>query len=224
MGEKCDTKVRLLAENDLIVEEKKMLMAEIEKSQGDMSQYHERQQRCSEQKADLQIALAEAQDKLVRTEQNRIAATNDKKALEQETVAVKKDIADIEMVITKLEQEKTNRDHTIKSLNDEIANQDEIINKLNKEKKHLTECGAKSSDDLQVASDKVDHLAKIKQKLESTLDELEASVEKEKRARTGVEKERRKVEGELKMAQETVADIERSKKELEAAIRRRRTQ
>ena len=151
------------------MEEKKVLMAEIEKSQGDMSQYHERQQRCSEQKADLEIALAEAQDKLVRTEQNRIAATNDKKALEQETVAVKKDIADIEMVITKLEQEKTNRDHTIKSLNDEIANQDEIINKLNKEKKHISECGAKSCEDLQVASEKVDHLNKIKQKLESTL-------------------------------------------------------
>ena len=213
--------MRLLAENELIVEEKKMLMAEIEKSQGDMSQYHERQQKCAEQKADLEIALTEAQNKLVRTEQNRIAATNDKKALEQETVAVKKDIADIEMVITKLEQEKTNRDHTIKSLNDEIANQDEIINKLNKEKKHLTECGAKSSDDLQVASDKVDHLAKIKQKLESTLDELESSVEKEKRARAVVEKERRKVEGELKMAQETVADIERSKKELEAGIARK---
>merc|ERR1711971_1529057 len=219
--EKCDTKVRLLAENDLIVEEKKVLMAEIEKSQGDMSQYHERQQKCSEQKADLEIALTEAQNKLVRTEQNRIAATNDKKALEQETVLIKKDIGDIEMVITKLEQEKTNRDHTIKSLNDEIANQDEIINKLNKEKKHLTECGAKSSDDLQVASDKVDHLAKIKQKLESTLDELESSVEKEKRARTLVEKERRKVEGELKMSQETVADIERSRKELEAAIMRK---
>ena len=125
----------------LIVEEKKMLMAEIEKSQGDMSQYHERQQKCAEQKADLEIALTEAQNKLVRTEQNRIAATNDKKALEQETVAVKKDIADIEMVITKLEQEKTNRDHTIKSLNDEIANQDEVINKLNKEKKHISENG-----------------------------------------------------------------------------------
>merc|ERR1719284_1179958 len=215
--EKCDTKVRLLAENELIVEEKKMLMAEIEKSQGDMSQYHERQQKCAEQKADLEIALTEAQNKLVRTEQNRIAATNDKKALEQETVAVKKDIADIEMVITKLEQEKTNWDHTIKSLNDEIANQDEIINKLNKEKKHLTECGAKSSEDLQVASEKVDHLNKVKQKLESTLDELESSVEKEKRYRAQVDKERRKVEGELKMAQETVAEIERSKKELEAA-------
>merc|ERR1719430_1882123 len=62
---------------------------------------------------------------------------------------------------------------------------------------------------------------KVKSKLEATLDELESSVEKEKRARTVVEKERRKVEGKLKMAQETVADIERSRKELEAAIMRK---
>merc|ERR1719192_311203 len=108
--DKCDTKVRLLAENEVIVEEKKALLAEIE--------------------------------------QARIMATNDKKSLEQENILIKKDIGDIEMAITKLEQEKTNRDHTIKSLNDEIANQDEIINKLNKEKKHLSECGAKSSEDL----------------------------------------------------------------------------
>merc|ERR1712226_1098906 len=219
--EKCDTKVRLLAENEVIVEEKKALMDEIAKSQGDMSQYHERQQKCSEQKADLEIALTEAQDKLARTEQARVQATNDKKCLEQETVAIKKDIADIEMAITKLEQEKTSRDHTIKSLNDEIANQDEIINKLNKEKKRLAGSGAKSSEDLLVASEKVDHLNKIKQKLESTLDELESSVEREKRSRVAVEKERRKVEGELKMAQESVADLERSKKELEAAIMRK---
>merc|ERR1712037_530744 len=100
--EKCDTKVRLLAENEIIVEEKKALMDEIAKSQGDMSQYNER-----EQKADLEIALTEAQDKLARTEQARVQATSDKKALEQETVAIKKDIADIEMAINKLEQEKT---------------------------------------------------------------------------------------------------------------------
>merc|ERR1719394_494032 len=219
--EKCDTKVKLLAENEAIEEEKKTLLAQIAKEQGDLTQYHERQAKCSSEKADLEIALVEAQNKLVRTEQNRIQATNDKKELEAETVAVKKDISDIEMVIQKLEQEKTTRDHTIRSLNDEISNQDEIINKLNKEKKHLSDTGAKSSEDLQVAADKVDHLDKVKQKLESTLDELDSSVEKEKRSRTLVEKERRKVEGELKMAQETVADIERTKKESEAAIARR---
>merc|ERR1712168_975243 len=100
-----------------------------------------------------------------------------------ESVAIKKDISDIEMVIQKLEQEKTNRDHTIKSLNDEIANQDEVINKLNKEKKHISENSAKSSEDLQIATEKVEHLMKVKSKLESTLDELESSFEKEKRSR-----------------------------------------
>merc|ERR1719195_2043903 len=219
--DKCDTKVRLLAENEVIVEEKKALLAQIEKEQGNLSQYHERQAKGNSEKADLEIALTQAQNKLADTEQARIQATNDKKSLEQENILIKKDIGDIEMAITKLEQEKTNRDHTIKSLNDEIANQDEIINKLNEEKKHLSDCGAKSSEDLQVASEKVDHLNKVKQKLESTLDELESSVEKEKRSRAQVDKERRKVEGELKMAQETVAEIERSKKELEAAIMRK---
>merc|ERR1719347_1763077 len=222
--EKCDTKVRLLEENVAIEEEKKAILAQIEKEQGNLSQYYDRQAKCNSQKADLEIALTAAQQKLAQTEQNRISATADKKALEAETVVIKKDIADIEIIIQKLEQEKTSRDHTIKSLNDEIANQDEIINKLNKEKKHISESGAKSAEDLQGASEKVEHLEKIKQKLESTFDELESSVEKEKRSRTVVEKERRKIEGELKMAQETVADIERTKKELEAAIMRKDTE
>jgi len=219
--EKLDTKEKLLAENQQIEEEKKALMKQIEAEQGNVSQYHEKQAKISAQKADLEIELAETQEKLAQTEQKRIQATNDKKELEQETVAIKKDISDVEMVIQKLEQEKTNRDHTIKSLNDEIANQDEIINKLNKEKKHISENSAKSAEDLQVASEKVDHLMKVKSKLESTLDELEGSFEKEKRSRGNVEKERRKLEGELKILQETVAELERSKKELEAAIMRK---
>merc|ERR1712126_698979 len=194
--EKCDTKVRLLEENAAIEEEKKAILAQIEKEQGNLSQYHDRQAKCNSQKADLEIALTAAQQKLAQTEQNRVQATNDKKSLEAESVVIKKDIADIEIIIQKLEQEKTSRDHTIKTLNDEIANQDEIINKLNKEKKHISESGAKSAEDLQGASEKVDHLERIKQKLE----------------------------GELKMAQETVADIERTKKELEAAIMRKDTE
>merc|ERR1711910_196474 len=88
--EKCDTKVRLLAENEMIVEEKKALMDEIAKSQGDMSQYHERQSKCNSEKADLEIALTQAQQKLADTEQARIMATNDKKSLEQENILIKK--------------------------------------------------------------------------------------------------------------------------------------
>merc|ERR1712142_647409 len=219
--EALDIKEKLLEDNKVIEEEKKALLKQIEKEQGNVSQYHERQAKISSQKAELEVNLADAQQRLISAEQARVQATNDKKELEQESVAIKKDIGDIEMVIQKLEQEKTNRDHTIKTLNDEIANQDEIINKINKEKKHISENGAKSAEDLQVSSEKVEHLMKVKSKLESTLDELEASHEKEKRARGNAEKERRKIEGELKICQETVAELERSKKELEAAIMRK---
>merc|ERR1719297_524276 len=219
--EKVDLKAKLLEDNKVIEEEKKALLKQIEAEQGNLSVYHERQAKISSEKSELELNLATATDKLAKTEQARVDATNDKKALEVETQAIKKDIADLEVVIQKLNQEKTNRDHTIKTLNDEIANQDEIINKLNKEKKHIAENSAKSSEDLQVANDKVDHLMRIKQKLESTLDELEGSVDKEKRSRGNLEKERRKIEGELKVMQETVADLERSRKELEAQIARK---
>merc|ERR1712018_758790 len=136
----------------------------------------------------------------------------DKKNLESETTLIKKDIDDIDLAITKLEQEKTNRDHTIRSLNDEIQCQDEVINKLNKEKKHIAENGAKANEDLVVAEEKVNHLSNVKSKLEQTLDELEDSNAKEKRARADVEKKRRQVEGDLRITQETVNDLEKKKK------------
>merc|ERR1712198_126291 len=130
----------------------------------------------------LEVDLASANAKLAQTEQDRVQATNDKKELELETVAIKKDIGDVEMQIQKLETEKSNRDHIIKTLNDEIANQDQIINKLNKEKKHIGENACKAEEDLMVANDKVDHLNRVKQKLESTLDEIEGSVNNKKRS------------------------------------------
>merc|ERR1711913_43504 len=143
--------------------------------------------------------LVETGNLLVQMQQSREDATGEKKELEAENMVIKKDIEDLELAIQKLEQEKTNRDHNIRSLNDEIANQDEVINKLNKEKKHMGENSAKATEDLQAAQDKVDHLNKIKSKLESTLDELEDSHGKEKKGRADIEKARRKLEGELKV-------------------------
>merc|ERR1712141_251535 len=114
-----------------------------------------------------------------------------------------------------------NRDHSIRSLNDEVAQQDEVINKLNKEKKMIGDNQANAIEDLQVAEEKVSHLNSIKSKLESTHDELEDGANREKRARADVVKQRRKVEGDLKMAQESVSDLEGAKRELENSISRK---
>merc|ERR1711971_908413 len=219
--EQLKTKDRLGEENELIKEETKALIKQLEAEQGNLSQYTDQQERATKAKADYEQKLVAAGQKLIQMEEERVQATADKKVLEGENVVIKKDMEDIELAIQKLDQEKTNRDHTIRHLNDEIANQDEVINKLNKEKKHMGEVSAKATEDLQSSQDKVDHLSNIKSKLESTLDELEDACNKEKRSRADIEKSRRKIEGELKVTQETVGDLERSKKELEGGIGRK---
>merc|ERR1712012_465392 len=219
--EQLKTKAKLGEENELIKEETQALIKQLEQEQGNLSQYTDQQERALKMKADFEAKLVTAGQKLIQCEEERVQLTADKKVLEGENTVIKKDIEDIEIAIQKLEQEKTNRDHTIRHLNDEIANQDEVINKLNKEKKHQGDNAAKANEDLAVAADKVSHLSNIKSKLESTLDELEDSLNKEKRARADIEKSRRKLEGELKVTQEAVADLERSKKELENGISRK---
>merc|ERR1712008_486841 len=220
--EQVETKKRLEIENISIEVEKKALVTQLNAEQGNMGEYTERQVKASAMKADLEVQLQEAGQALINMEQSRQAATGDKKTLEADNIIIKKDIEDLEIAIQKLEQEKTNRDHTIRTLNDEIANQDEVINKLNKEKKHVSENAAKSLEDLAASEDKVDHLAKIKSKLEATLDELNDSLNREKRGRADTEKLRRKVEGELRVEQESVSELERSKKEAEGTIARKK--
>merc|ERR1711935_1313220 len=182
-----DTKAQLELENVAMEEEKKALLKQLESEQGNLGIYHERQAKASAAKADLEVQLVDSGNRLTAMEADRQQATLDKKALEGDNIVIKKDIEDLELAIQKLEQEKTNRDHTIRSLNDEIANQDEVPNKLNKEKKHQCENGAKAAEDLQIVQDKVDHMANIKTKLEQTLDELNDSLAREKRARADIE-------------------------------------
>merc|ERR1712083_288769 len=219
--EQVETKKKLEAENVAMEEDKKALVKQLEAEQGTLGEYTERQAKASAARADLEVQLAAAGEKLTQMEENRQQAGQDKKALEGENVVIKKDIADLEGAIQKLEQEKTNRNHVIRHLNDEIATVDEVISKLNKEKKHVSDGAAKSVEDMAAAEEKVAHLNRIKSKLEMTLDDLNDQLGKEKRDRIDCEKARRRVEGELKVSQEAVADLERQKKDGELTIGRK---
>merc|ERR1711963_218229 len=181
---------------------------QLAEEQGSVSIYTDRQAKASALKAETEVTLA-AQNEVLKGEENsRVALAGEVKAHSGSIGAVKKDIEDVELAITKVEQEKGNRDHTIKTLQDEIAEQDEVINKLNKEKKHLSSTQAKSAEDLVSAEEKVHHLNQVKSQLESTLDQLEG----------GLDKEKRKIEGDLKMAQDTVNDLERERRDIENTI------
>merc|ERR1712203_476608 len=212
----------LEGENGTVKEEITALTKQLEAEQGSLSVYQDRQAKAAALKVQMEQELGKANNVLKNEIDGRLNAQETTKRMNGEVAVIKKDIEDLELALQRLEQEKTNRDHTIRGLNDEIAQNDEAINKLNKEKKHIADNQAKSSDDLQSAEEKVNHLNGVKSKLESTLDELEDGANREKRARAGVKKERRKVEGELKMAQETVTDLENAKRDLEASIAKKK--
>merc|ERR1719312_1959804 len=183
---------QLEEDNIKIKEETAALNAELASKSGDMAIYQQRQAAALERKAKAEEDLVEMQQRLAREEAERIELQNEKKKMEGGVGTKKKEVEDVRMMLQKVENDKNSRDHTIKSLNDEIAEQDEIINRLNKEKKMVAEQSAKSSEDLLSAEEKVNHLLNIKKKLESTLDELESSYEKEKRSRATLEKEKKK--------------------------------
>merc|ERR1712121_201858 len=181
---------------------------QLAEEQGNISVYTDRQAKAVALKAATEAELKSQQAILSKEEASRVELAAEVKAHSGSIGVVKKEIEDIELAIAKVELEKGNRDHTIKVLQDEIADQDEVINKLNKEKKHIAETQAKSNDDMVTVNEKVGHLASVKSKLESTLGELESSLDKQKR----------KLEGDLKMAQDGVVELERTKRDLEVTI------
>merc|ERR1711890_122707 len=161
---------------------------QLAEEQGNISVYTDRQAKAVALKASTEAELKTQQAILAKEEASRVELAAEVKAHSGSIGVVKKEIEDIELAIAKVELEKGNRDHTIKVLQDEIAEQDEVINKLNKEKKHIAETQAKSNDDMVSVNEKVEHLADLKSKLESTLGELEGGLDKEKKSRATLEK------------------------------------
>merc|ERR1712227_371586 len=91
----------------------------------------------------------------------------------------------------------------------------------NKDKKTGDEGLTKAQADLAAAEDNVNHLTKLKEKMEGQIEDAEDTLEREKKARSEAEKARRKLESEVKQTQETIDDLERIKKDLEDQMRRK---
>merc|ERR1712117_892554 len=96
-------------------------------------------------------------------------------------------------------------------MGDEISHQSDMISKLGKEKRSVGDGRQKTWEDIQAAEDKCNHLSRVKGKLEHAL-------EREKKVKGDVEKSKRKLEGDLKLTQEAISDLERVKAELMARI------
>merc|ERR1712110_561789 len=73
--EQLKTKARLGEENELIKEETKALIKQLEQEQGNLSQYTDQQTRATIQKAEFEKQLVAAGQKLIKMEEERVQAT-----------------------------------------------------------------------------------------------------------------------------------------------------
>merc|ERR1711970_137486 len=132
-----------------------------------------------------------------------------------------REMRECERRLAQVQDEKADKDAQIKQMKEECLHQEELINKLNKEKKSITESKMKEDEQIQSFEDKCNHLNKLKIRLEKSLDEVEDSWEREKKQKGDIEKLKRQVEGNLKLTQETITDLERNKIEMGQVLQRK---
>ena len=151
-----------------------------------------------------------------------------KQNLEQQMQKITSQVAQIQGEVSNLERAMNNsikerevKDQQIQALREEIAHQADMIAKLQKEKKSVGDTRQRSEEDIQSMEDKCNHLSKVKGKLEQALDEAEDSLEREKKVKSEVEKMKRKIEGDLKLTQESLGDLERARAELNQTVSRK---
>ena len=222
--EQLETKKKLEAENEDLKGEIAGLKEKLTQEQGDLSSYEEKIAALTSENSELETVLASNLERLKEEERIKQEADKDNKSLEREFEEQKRDYQDLVAQLEKLDKELGKRENISRSLNDEVASKDETLSKLNREKKQLQQKNDTACDELVNSEGKVAHLTDVKIKLEHTLDDMDNAVEKEKKQKYNVEKERRKLEGDLKMCQGSVSDLEREKKEMEQSVMRKDTE
>ncbi|XP_068455057.1 myosin-7-like [Clinocottus analis] len=204
-----------------LLQEKNDLHLQVQAEQDNLGDAEERCEGLIKNKIQLEAKAKELSERLEDEEEMNAELTAKKRKLEDECSELKKDIDDLELTLAKVEKEKHATENKVKNLAEEMAAQDDIIAKLTKEKKALQEAHQQTLDDLQSEEDKVNSLTKAKTKLEQQVDDLEGSLEQEKKVRMDLERAKRKLEGDLKLTQEIVMDLENDKQQLEERLKKK---
>uniref|UniRef100_A0A7N5ZQI7 Myosin, heavy chain b n=1 Tax=Anabas testudineus TaxID=64144 RepID=A0A7N5ZQI7_ANATE len=204
-----------------LLQEKNDLLLQVQSESENLSDAEERCEGLIKAKIQLEAKLKETSERLEDEEEMNAELTAKKRKLEDECSELKKDIDDLELTLAKVEKEKHATENKVKNLVEEMTSQDETIAKLTKEKKALQEAHQQTLDDLQAEEDKVNTLTKAKTKLEQQVDDLEGSLEQEKKLRMDLERAKRKLEGDLKLAQESIMDLENDKQQSEEKIKKK---
>uniref|UniRef100_A0A8B9RXI2 Myosin motor domain-containing protein n=1 Tax=Accipiter nisus TaxID=211598 RepID=A0A8B9RXI2_9AVES len=216
---KSETKKKELEEKMVtLVQEKKDLQLQVQTENENLADAEERCDQLIKTKFQLEARIKEVMEKLEDEEEINADLAARKRKLEDECSEMKKDIDDLELTLAKAEKEKHATENKVKNLTEEMTGLDETIVKLVKEKAALQEAHQQALDDLQIEEEKVNNLTKARIKLEQ---QVEGSLEQERKVCMDLERAKRKLEGDLKLAQETIMDLENDKQHLDEKLRKK---
>ncbi|KAK2508832.1 hypothetical protein MC885_014546, partial [Smutsia gigantea] len=196
-----------------LLQEKNDLQLQVQSETENLTDAEEQCKGLIKSKIQLEAKVKELNERLEEEEEINSELVARKRDLEDKCSSLKRDIDDLELTLTKVEKEKHATENKVKNLSEEMTALEGDISKLTKEKKSLQEACQQTLDDLQVEEDKVNGLIKIGVKLEQQPDDLEGCLEQEKKLRADLERVKRKLEGDLKMSQESIMDLENDKKQ-----------
>ncbi|KAM7146193.1 myosin-4-like [Macrochelys suwanniensis] len=203
-----------------LLQEKNDLQLQVQTESENLTDAEERCEGLIKSKIQLEAKIKELTERVEDEEETNAELAAKRRKLEDECSELKKDIDDLELTLAKVEKEKHAMENKIKNLTEEMVALDENISKLTKEKKALQEVHQQTLDDLQAEEDKVNMLSKTKSKLEQQVDDLEGSLEQEKKLRMDLERAKRQLEGELKMSHESIMDLENDKQQMDDKLKK----
>lgn len=129
-------------------------------------------------------ASEEAAMESLRQQMKKVDATQDQ---------LTRDMRDSEGRLSRVQEEKVDKDNQVRQLREELQHQEDLVAKLSRDKKGLAESNLKDEEVIQTMEDRCNHLSKLKLRLEKQLDEVEDSLEREKKHKSDVEKTKRQV-------------------------------
>ncbi|XP_073794885.1 myosin-7 isoform X2 [Danio rerio] len=220
--ERSEVKRKELEEKQVsLVQEKNDLSLQLQAEQDNLADAEDRCNLLIKAKIQMEGKIKELMERLEDEEEMNATILAKKRKLEDECIELKKDLDDLEITLAKVEKEKHATENKVKNLVEEMAALDETISRLSKEKKALQDAHQQALEDLQSEENKVNMLSKAKIKLEQQVDDLEGSLEQEKKVRMDLERVKRKLEGDLKLSVESSMDLDNSKQQLEERLKKK---
>merc|ERR1712142_220469 len=210
--------IKFGGENEVLLSQKNALLDSLEASKGGALEFLDKEAKLLAVKKSFENALSDQQARLEKEKAAKEQLWQLLKKKEAEVDFIGHDVQEIESRIAQAQSELSAKETGLKTLGDEVTHQQELISKITKEKKHLLECNRKTSEDHQTVEDRCNFLSTVKTKLEEKLDDLEDTLDREKKKRVDVEKITRKIENDIRLTQEAICDLERNQKDLESQL------